>query len=625
MWHTCWQIGTTLSRRALYFSTVQSRREAKDAIRKLKLSTTMDLALCRLRLPVPTETLSQVLRPILDGRDVVAVTPPVKTKCLAFLVPLLEKISKGSEGNVAVVVESTRDLAEQTYFVANRIRERWMNVVLVVGGGRQELETYNLLMRRRVHLVVGTLGQICNLVESGCLNADHIRTLVFDETQLMPKSRFQSGVLQLLGEPSKRDEKQCLVFTEKCLPWLDTLKLLRDPCRIDLSGGQRSLPSNLRQLSCHVPGGVTKRARAVAWLLEARVGSAVVFAPTVSEAIHLSTHVMLRDRAVVLHGNMNHDERKATLEFFRCVPGRVLVTTDLTSVGELPSVPLVVHIGGIPSSKSYVARVSNTLSSACETAESILLHSTRDKQALHDLSQDLFCNFERLDTPSEEELRAFTTARITKELSAAVTQYNFVAFEDDAEKQLEVHGPRLLAAALVLLERRTRGEDWISPLSGKLRHTPILFFDPFLERLRNKRAVLQAINRVIRKGASLEKVDNDASADESGPVHVGRVELTTKGYVADVPWVHVQALMTDPNLKKQGISVMPVSQMPSIVAKPDHKRTPKRRLKATRPRNRLRERRKSQRLDFLYPAGRRSPLAGWVSSGEKDSTKAAPQ
>merc|ERR1719282_870586 len=99
--------------------------------------------------------------------------------------------------------------------------------------------------------------------------------------------------------------------------------------------------------------------------------------------------------------------------------------------------------------------------------------------------------------PDGEMLRIAAVASLSQELKMAATQYDVEAFMEDASMQLEIHGPRLLAAALVLLEQRKRSEEWVSPLSGRRLFTPLLFVDPYLEHLKSRQAVAQAVSRAI--------------------------------------------------------------------------------------------------------------------------------
>merc|ERR1712048_772366 len=183
-------------------------------------------------------------------------------------------------------------------------------------------------------------------------------------------------------------------------------------------------------------------------------------------------------------------------------------------------------------------------------------------------------------------------------------QYHVDAFVADAKQHLEIHGPRLLAAALVLLERRRHGEDWASPLSGRTRYTPVLFFDPYLEQFRSRQAVISAIERTLRR-------DPPSSIWRKGgrvvKTRVGRVELTRKGYVADVPHEDIPKLIADPGLRDRGVSVIPIAQLPDIMEEPMEVASRRRSRPGQCPRrsSSLSTRRATQRLDFLYPAGRR--------------------
>merc|ERR1719210_2079096 len=137
--------------------------------------------------------------------------------------------------------------------------------------------------------------------------------------------------------------RQTLLFARVLPPWLqeEIPGLLRSQSVVvDVLHGQPTMSMEVRHLACEISGGVTKRARVVAWLLEERLkirtsgeegffkAKALVFAPTHAEVTLLSTHALLRHCTVALHGHMAEQERKESIETFCTSPCQALVTTD---------------------------------------------------------------------------------------------------------------------------------------------------------------------------------------------------------------------------------------------------------------------------------------------------------
>ncbi|CAE8581912.1 unnamed protein product [Polarella glacialis] len=677
------------------------------------ISSKMRSRLRKLGLHNLSEVQREVCRPILDGRDVFGVSQAGRGRCLAFLVPLLERLEKErwSPDDPIIVLQPTRDLAEQTYLAANRLREPTTKVALVYAeGGSQALEAQRALLRRGANLIVGTPKRIREMVEAGTIQRDQVRVLVLDEAEELLSvgmARDVRGILDALAQASHSasSRRQTLVFAGASPQWLqeDLAPHLRNPLLVDLIGSRPAMPAHAQHWSCEVPGGATRRARVVAWLLETYLGSeedtlqteeqqlmasqkkAIIFAPTRAEVALLGSHAMMRHRVLGLHGQMSQEERQETLSFFRCMPGQVLVTTDLAVRGlELPEVPLVIHVSSPPSLEAYAHRVSRLTSETqtqkskavprgrrqsrdmvadatpCEDersasergplARSVVIYAAHQATKLRDLERELGAGrFLPMVPPDEAALRSTAVSYISRELKLAVTQYDSEAFEDDARQQLELHGTRLLAAALVLLERRRRGEDWVSPLSGRSRYTTLLFCDPHLQLLRSRQAVVAAIGRVLRKASGRHSnEDAAASADTSeagsgrraprgksgsqsqsdDQFQIGRVELTPRGWIADIPQGHVSTLLEDKGLKERGIVVQPVAQIPEVIDA-DSKgrggpRTVSRKSGRQRRRAPLDTVKKKNHLEFLYPAGRRELFGNFLAAGQEKKEAAQP-
>lgn len=647
-------------------SAPAAERTEVQGFRRLPLSGPMQARVRRLGMRRPTEVQQQVLRPILEGRDVLAISRGGTGKTLAFLLPLLERAKGegwlGSEP--AVVLEPTRGLAEQAYLAANRLRDRATKVVLLHGGGGQQaMDAQRALLRRGAQLIIGTPGRVCEMARLGLISAECMRVLVVDEADEMLSTALAHDVRALLDTPPHTESsRQTLVFAGAMPPWLqeEVGGLLRHPLRVDLFRGQPIIPTDVKHYSCEIMGGLTRRTRAVAWLLEKHLGDcvpsaaaadgpgpallgarALVFVPTRAEAVFLSTHAMLRHRSVALHGQMSQEDRATALELFRASPGaHALVTTDLAVRGlELPDVSLVIHTAPPASLETYVHRVSRAEWSGCggrgradarppsPAPQSIVVYSGRMVHRLRELEKELQWHFDQLPAPSEDALRVSAVAYISRELQAAATHYDFQAFEEDATRQTGLHGPRLLAAALVLLERRRRSEEWVSPLSGRARYTPLLFVDPFLERVRSRRDVIVAIARAIRARVSGEAHGSDGRRGVAAPraPRVGRIELTSKGYVADVPLEDVPKVLEDPGLRGRGVPVVPITQLSGVVEEQGRKGTSASRSRASRQCQRpsLAAARARRRAEFLYPMGRREPFGPWLPAGSKTAPEGA--
>lgn len=626
---------------------------------KLRLHKPLQERLFRMGVRAPTEIQSEAFRPAIEGRDLCAISRAGTGKTLAYLLPLLERarVRGWPRHEPIIVLVPTRDLAEQTFVTVNRLRDTATKAVLVYGGVKPHAaESQVQMLRHGSHVIVGTPGRMRELAEAGHVSSGQAHALVVDEADVMlSSSSLAPDVLWFMKQVGSCPDAQRLCFAGTCPNWmrgrLDAL--LSQPIYLDQLGVQAAVPSGVKHVACEVSGKGSKRARVVAWFLEQHLVSpragaearALVFAPTRAEVVLLSQHAMLRHRVIALHAMMTQQERAAALALFKSSAGHALVTTDLAVRGlEIPSVSLVVHVAAPPTLEVYAHRLGQAVSGsvlssqhsqACQGFQSVLMCSSSHSEQLRDLKRALREPIEQLAPPNEDELRRAAVTYIGRELREAAMQYDAEAFVEDAQHQLDIHGARLVAAALVKLEHRQRGEEWLSPLSGQRRYTPLLFSDPFLDKLKSRQAVVTAISRAIRRDPAGGRSSSSKRGQTEENAHVGRVALTSKGYIADVLFAHVPQVLADPALRDRGITVTPIAQLPALLeevrgSQPASVLGESKRQERERRRTRRNRRgapspsdRESRRLDFLFPAGRRSPFGDFVPSGQKDADPSA--
>lgn len=624
------------------------RREphGPDHSKRLPISASLRSKLRHFGLGAPTAVQHQTFVAIFQGQDVLAVSPAGNAKILAFLVPLLQRMAKEAwpDSEPAVVLQPTRALAEKVYLLANRLREPGTRVALLYGGGgAQSLEAQRSAIRHGAHLVIGTPGRVRELVSEGVLQASRVRTLVVDEPEEMLSKAPGRDVRALLADPEAAASRQTLFFAGVSPPpWLrEELQSLarRSLLQVDLLGSRPPLPEGFGHHTLEISGGMTKRARALAWLLAERLGPveeaaaaggvrrALVFAASRAEVALLGGHAALKQRVVALHSEMSPEEKAHALRLFQASDCMALIVTDLAGRGlELPCVPLVLHSSPPQTIEAYSHRISRASSSggkepphAAARAESIIVHGSHHVHKLRGLEKELGLRFTPLSPPDDEELRKAAVSYITRELRMATAQYDVEAFMEDATKQVQIHGARLLAAALVLLERRRRAEEWVSPLSGRARYTPLLFMDPHLKNFKTRQSLVGAISRILRSSGGGD--DSGRRRGDSQKDRVGRIELTERGWVADIFQEDAARLLEDEELRNKGIKVIPLSRLPPLIdSKEDvdnfaeggrrRRRQPQQGLSLTQAREK-------RRMEFLYPEGRRQAFGEFRRAGQQ--------
>ncbi|OHX66378.1 DEAD/DEAH box helicase [Flammeovirga pacifica] len=151
-------------------------------------------ALHQLDISTPTPIQTEII-PLIDGQtnNLVSIAPTGTGKTLAYVLPLLKKISTSTEGTQLLVLVPTRELALQVVDVFQHFCSLYnFNVLSIIGGihpGKQLR-----LLKNNPSVIVGTVGRTLDFLEGGHIKPNNIAHVIFDEGDKM----FDMGFRQEL-------------------------------------------------------------------------------------------------------------------------------------------------------------------------------------------------------------------------------------------------------------------------------------------------------------------------------------------------------------------------------------------------------------------------------------------
>ena len=164
---------------------------------EIEVSAAVAHALREMGYERPTPIQDMVIRPMIDGRDVVGQAQTGTGKTAGFGVPIVD-IVDGSQGRVqALVLVPTRELAQQVGDELARIAKYSHIEVAAVYGGAP-LGSQVRALERGAQIVVGTPGRILDHLGRGTLKLDAVRVLVLDEADQMLDIGFLPDIRRIL-------------------------------------------------------------------------------------------------------------------------------------------------------------------------------------------------------------------------------------------------------------------------------------------------------------------------------------------------------------------------------------------------------------------------------------------
>jgi ATP-dependent RNA helicase RhlE len=360
----------------------------------------------------PTAVQHAVIPEVLAGKDVWAKASTGSGKTAAFVLPILERLSRETltvpRRTRALILVPTRELATQTASTIAAFRKHLaqrLKSVVILGGG--SINPQMMELRGGAEIVVATPGRLLDLVSKNALALGGVTHLVLDEADRLLDNNFSEELAQIVALlPAKR---QTLLFSATFSPAVSKLakSLMYEPVRVDVSDAPTDVPS-IAQRAIEVDPA--KRTQLLRHLIDTNPWDRVlVFVATQHATEHVTEKLKVGGiNALALHGKLSQGARTRALDMFRASDVHVLVATDLASRGlDITGLPAVINYDLPRSPNDYIHRIGRT-GRAGETgiAISFITADMRDHFALiekrhaHYIVRERLAGFEPHEEPA---------------------------------------------------------------------------------------------------------------------------------------------------------------------------------------------------------------------------------
>lgn len=311
----------------------------------------------------PRPIQDQAIHPILAGKDVFGLANTGTGKTAAFLLPLIEKITKTKGQNkreIVLIMAPTRELAMQ---IDSDFRALGFGLgifsVACVGGlpiMRQITE-----IKRGVSFVIGTPGRIRDLIERKILDLSTCHSVVLDEADRMLDMGFRDDMVFILGKVSK-ENRQTLFFSATLSAEVKklTAEFLKDPVFISVISGETA--KNIDQDIVRTKTKEEKLDRLHEILKKEGSDKVLIFREMKHSVDTLTKELShLGFKVGCIHGDKRSRERIRTLDLFKKDKINILIATDVAARGlDIPDVTHVINYDIPQTYQTYVHRIGRT-------------------------------------------------------------------------------------------------------------------------------------------------------------------------------------------------------------------------------------------------------------------------
>jgi ATP-dependent RNA helicase RhlE len=363
---------------------------------ELSLSPSLKERLTAARFSTPTPVQAAAIPQALEDRDVIATAQTGTGKTLAFLIPVMEKLSaQGAAGISALVLVPTRELAMQVVAQYDALRSRQTQPAALVVGGLPERKQLDAI-RRGARLVVATPGRLQDYMTRRLVTLAGVKTLVLDEADRMLDMGFLPAIRRIVA--ALPTERQTLCFSATMEGAM--AQLVRDYTRnpVRLSFGSTLKPSeNVRLQAFEVADG--EKPNLLFSLLDRENGRCLIFSRTKRGTERIAKSLNRQGiNAAMIHGDRSQSQRTAALMGFQRGQYRVLVATDVAARGiHVQDIAHVINYDLPDIAENFIHRVGRT-GRAGERGVASTLFVRDQRRELFELERTLGIRMERVST-----------------------------------------------------------------------------------------------------------------------------------------------------------------------------------------------------------------------------------
>lgn len=348
--------------------------------------------------PIQTE----VMDPIMEGRDVIGQAHTGTGKTAAFSIPVINNIDVDINKPQCLILCPTRELAVQVKKEIKKITAHMNIKSTAVYGGAPVVDQIKKI-RRGSHIIVGTPGRTIDLIRRRVISFNNIKTVILDEADEMLKMGFREDIETILENAN--EDIQTLFFSATIPKEVRNLKNKYQKDPIFIKTVTDEVTSSTINQSYYIVKH-SKKIEALERILEIYSPKlALVFCNTKRMVDEVADQMMEKGyNCDKIHGDIKQSTRLDVLNKFNNGIINILIATDVAARGlDIKNVEAVINYDVPEKEDYYVHRVGRT-GRAGSKGYSFTLSSYRDLERIQNIERYTKKEMRKRNIPTAERV-----------------------------------------------------------------------------------------------------------------------------------------------------------------------------------------------------------------------------
>tara|TARA_B100001142_G_scaffold321552_1_gene368387 strand:+ start:29 stop:1222 length:1194 start_codon:yes stop_codon:yes gene_type:complete len=308
----------------------------------------------------PSAIQQKAIKPVIDGRDIIAQAQSGTGKTATFSIGLLECIDETKHETQAVVLAHTRELALQIESVIKNLSQYMdVSINLSVGGTTVKNNIDELLNNPQI--VIGTPGRILDMINKKALDTRRLRIMILDEADEMLSKIFSNQIYDIFR--FLPNNIQVGLFSATMTPDFFRISkcFMRNPVKILVKEEDLTL-EGIKQFYINLEHNEYKYETLCDLYDLCSVSQTIIYCNSRTMVEELYKRLCEDNfSCVCMHGDLSQEERNKIMAEFRNGTSRILISTDLLSRGiDVQQVSLVINYDIPNNIESYIHRIGRS-------------------------------------------------------------------------------------------------------------------------------------------------------------------------------------------------------------------------------------------------------------------------